>query len=410
MKRYYVVLFIILLIKPIFAQGEAAVPFLEFQQSPLLLGAGWTGAAIPVKDASGFYYNPAQLGYFSRENNFSVFFMPQKTSWMPYFNIPSNFSSYSAAAGYNFKTSDDGLPLSIGIGYMHSKFDFGTRMITLPGNPPRFNSYSTYDSFNCFSVGASYDYYLQFNLGFSIKSFTSNIGQNYEATGTAYDLGAMITAPISKLLFDDSKFELGSNSFFKPKFDFTLGYSLTNLGRKISYIDPAQSDPIPRTARLGYTFDFGLELTSGLIKNLNVLEYSFTAEAEDILINRDDYGNSSYKNIFGDISIGDNLIALEGNSNVVVHRGHIFRLFDTIIIISGRRDGKSFDENGRESNGFGISTEGLFKLFNSTVDDPTIKYISSHFALEYYNTNVFSSSPLETNLKGVILNYKGLKF
>ena len=409
MKRYYQYVFLFLLSVGIsYGQGEAAVPFLEMQPSPLLLGAGWIGAAIPMKNADDFYYNPAQLGYFSRENNFSVFFMPQTTNWMPHYADLEN-NTFSAAAGYNFYNSHTELPLSIGIGYMHYKIDYGMTRIITPSNPVLDKSYTTYDSFNCFSVGASYDYFLLFNLGFSIKSFTSYLGQNYEVNSTAYDLGAMITAPVSKLFFDNPKFDLGSQNFLKPKFDITVGYSLLNLGKKIYYVDPAQSDPIPRTARLGYTFDFGLELNSSWIKNLNAFEYSFTAEADDILINRDSYGNSSYQNMFGDISIGDNLINLEANSKVEVHRGHIFRFFDTIIIISGRQDGRGNNDANRKSNGFGISTDGLFKLFNSTVDDPIINYISNHFTMEYYDVNVFASSILETNLKGLVLNYRGLE-
>jgi long-subunit fatty acid transport protein len=73
MKKYYTLLLLLIIIKPIYSQPVAA-EFLGLQQSPLLIGAGQIGAAIPMKDASGFYYNPAQLGYFSHENNISVFF------------------------------------------------------------------------------------------------------------------------------------------------------------------------------------------------------------------------------------------------------------------------------------------------------------------------------------------------
>jgi hypothetical protein len=399
MKKYRAYLFLLLITGTIYAQGQGTVAFLEMQQSPLMFGAGWIGAAIPNTNADGFYLNPAQLGNFSRVNNFSLFFMPEKTSWMPNIVCSTTDNSYSTALGYNFDKSGNGVPLSVGVGYFRNKIEY-----KLLGS-----SNKGYDSFDCFSIGASYEYYLLFNLGMSIKSFTSQLPEGYKATGTAFDFGAMITAPISKLLFDNYKFELGSQSSIKPDVNFTLGYSFLNVGKKISFGDPAQSDPIPRTARLGYTFDFGFEYSCACVKNLNVFNYSFTAEAEDVLIGRDNNGNTEYQNIFGSIGI-KNLVGLKGEGAVNLYRGHIFKLFETVIIVSGRKDIPYGDEYSRKSNGFGLSSEGLFKVLNNVVDNDVIKYITKHFAVEYYNANIFASSFMETNIKGLVLNYRGLEF
>jgi hypothetical protein len=269
LKKYFLFVISIMFISP--AYGQSAVQFLTLQQSPLLLGAGQIGAAIPVKDGSGYYFNPAQLGYFSRENNLSVFFQPQKIDLVPELEN-TTFQSYGLALGYDFKNNDYNLPLSIGIGYLHNRINYNYPDLTTSGQ------YNAYDSFDCFSIGAGYDYYLLFSLGFPVKSFTSVLPdyepRSYKATGTAFDFGAMITAPVYKLLFNDLKFQINEKSSLMPKADFTLGYSLTNVGKKIYYIDPAQADPIPRTARLGYTFNFGLELSIGRAKNLNLAEYS----------------------------------------------------------------------------------------------------------------------------------------
>jgi hypothetical protein len=81
MKRYFSILFLIIFIRPIF--GQALSPYLNLPQSPISAGAGWIGAAIPMKDAAGFYFNPANLGFLSKENNLSLFVMPQKTKWVP---------------------------------------------------------------------------------------------------------------------------------------------------------------------------------------------------------------------------------------------------------------------------------------------------------------------------------------
>jgi hypothetical protein len=417
MKKYVSILLLLFFINQTYGQGgQTAVEFLSLQQSPLLNGAGQIGAAIPMKDASGFYYNPAQLGYFSQENNISVFFMPQNTMFMPN-NFPDvSFQSFSLAAGYNFKKNDNDLPLSIGVGYFHNMIDYGEWMFTTSNNPVQIVKYSPYNSFDCFSLGACYDYYFLFNLGISIKPYNSFLGVEEtetgilteKASGTAFDFGAMITAPVSKLLFNNCKFNLDTKSVLKPKVDFTLGYSLTNVGNKVIYFDPAQADAIPRTARLGYTFNFALELSNNWVRKLNVVDYSFTAEAEDLLIKHDTSGNTQYQNLLGDINIGKNLIELHGDQNVVVHRGHILRLFETIVIVSGRFNGSGYDN--RKTNGIGISSEGLFKLLNASIDNPRINYLTNHFVVEYYNSNIFIDSGLDTNLKGIVINYRGIEF
>ena len=48
----------------------------------------------------------------------------------------------------------------------------------------------------------------------------------------------------------------------KPTFDFSLGYSKSNIGDEIYYIDPAQADPLPRIDRTGYGFSAGFDLIS----------------------------------------------------------------------------------------------------------------------------------------------------
>ena len=73
--------------------------------------------------------------------------------------------------------------------------------------------------------------------------------------------------------------------------------------------------------------------------------YSFTVEASDILVkNRvvnpsSSYAgpmNTEYQGPFGDIEFVKHLVELKGDDNVIVHRGHIFRLFETLTFTSGR--------------------------------------------------------------------------
>jgi hypothetical protein len=401
MKRYFSILLLLILIKPLLGQGSGALLYMTFPQSPVSAGAGWIGAAVPIKDASGFYYNPANLGFFSKENDLSLFIMPQKTDWLPKITSNITLESFSAAAGYNFQKENEDLPLSIGIGYLHNKLDYGSQ----------FGK----DSYDCFSIGAGYDYFLQFNLGFSVKSYSSiysGINENYEtkkveANGTAFDLGAMINVPVIKLFDDEFFYDLDESTYLEPDINFTLGYSLSNLGDKVSYTDPAQSDPLSRTARLGYSFNYVFKLSNNWLDKLKLIDYSFTAEAQDILISRDDEGNSGYQNIFGGIKVYDNLIDLKGNNDIVVHKGHILRLFETVILLSGRMNGRGYDN--RKTDGLGFSSEGLFKILSGVIDNRAVNYLMDHFVIEYYDTNFFVDSGLDTKYKGLIINYRGLE-
>ena len=94
----------------------------------------------------------------------------------------------------------------------------------------------------------------------------------------------------------------------------------------------------------------------------------------------------------------------KGDQNVVVHRGHIFRFFETIIITSGRYNGHGF--NNYKSNGFGFSSEGIFKLLSRSIENSAIGFIANHLAIEYFHSNNFVDTNFETNFQGLALYFK----
>lgn len=403
MKRI-IVFFLIVSFRFSFGQGEGAITSLTLQQSPLLLGAGRIGAAIPTNDVLGFYYNPAILGYSSKENHFAFQFMPEKTKYFSF----QTLNSYGFNLGYNFKSKN--LPLSIGFGYLRNVVDYGSFVVT-DSTMKEIGSYIPEDSFNSFSIGAGYTYFLNFNIGFSIKSFNSNLGGQYingkikefEANGTAYDFGAMIITPFSKLFLNDIKYDLDTDWYLTPDVNFTLGYSLMNLGKKVFYIDPAQADPLPRTARLGYTFDLGMDMYLYGTK-INSFDYSFTAEAGGVLIKYNSLGQFEYQSFIGDINIGRNLIELKNSDNISVHRGHIFRFFESFIITSGRET--SSGSSNIKTYGFGITSEGIFKILSSSIGNSYLKYFLNHFTISYFDSNVSYNNFNELSFKGVSLYFK----
>ena len=68
-KRVSLLLFFILGLVKINIHAQSALPMLYFNPSPRINALGMAGASLPTKDPFGFYYNPAQLGYFSQTNN-----------------------------------------------------------------------------------------------------------------------------------------------------------------------------------------------------------------------------------------------------------------------------------------------------------------------------------------------------
>ncbi len=111
----------------IFAQGEAAIPGLYLTPSPKFNAMGMIGTSIPNNDPFGFYYNPAQLGHASQSTNFAFQFYPSKVDWLNFHSL--NYDNTAFNIGYNFKNLLNGLSLSAGFGYIHSKIDYGNLFI-----------------------------------------------------------------------------------------------------------------------------------------------------------------------------------------------------------------------------------------------------------------------------------------
>ncbi|MCW8817578.1 MAG: hypothetical protein OQJ93_09375, partial [Ignavibacteriaceae bacterium] len=226
----------------IFAQGEAALPFLLVQPSPSLSAMGQTGTALPTEDPFGFIWNPAQLGYTSQTNNLSFIFYPSKIEWAPMYHLDLESQAIALNVGYNFKDLI-GFPLSFGFGYCNTKFDYPIPLYIYLGQPlPK-------DDYNAYSFGLGVDYFVQINVGYSIKNVSSTIipdlGEPSTITRetTVNDFGILLNVPVLKLIDDKMQVQLDENLFAKSTFNFSLGYSKSNIGDKISYIDIAQADP-----------------------------------------------------------------------------------------------------------------------------------------------------------------------
>lgn len=194
----------------------------------------------------------------------------------------------------------------------------------------------------------------------------------------------------------------------KPFVNISFGYSQSNIGDEIYYVDPAQADPLPRTARLGYGISTGVDIQYE-DNPLRFIGIDFTVDAEDLLLDYE-YINSGglmipltkfdgYQSFLGDINIGRNILQVKDDDNVITHAGVQFNLLESFLLKFGQMKGKSV--NNRSTNGFEIRSSGLLKFLGSMSDNSIIKFISNHFDVRYYNSNYSAASDLETNIKGL---------
>jgi hypothetical protein len=387
-----------------FSQGEAAVPFLLLQPSPSLAAMGQTGTALPTDDPFGFLWNPAQLGYTSQNNNFSFIFYPSKLDWLPVFNVDLEVKGLAFNLGYNLKDVIN-FPLSVGFGYSYNEIDYGTffRMDEY-GN----GTFDSKDYYNAYSLGVGIDYYAQFNAGFTFKSVTSilsaqPIGEE-QGSGTAkpnvVDFGLLINVPVFKLINEDMLIKLEGDMQLKPDFNFSVGYSKSNIGDEVYYIDPAQADPLPRIDRLGYGISTGFDLLSDDFQ-MRILNFSLTVEADDILIDRDSTG-WDYQSTLSDLQFVKNLINIEGTEDIVSHIGLKIDFFETVSFSTGHFSGRGFMDVA-ETGGYELRAKGIFKLWALWAKDPFTDFLRDHIDIRYYNTNYFDGDWRETKMTGLAL-------
>jgi hypothetical protein len=400
------VFFFCLLQINIFAQGEAAVPFLLLNPSPSLSAMGSTGAALPTDDPFGFLWNPAQLGYTSQTNNLSFIFYPSKLEWIPAFNLDLELKAIAFNAGYNFKDLI-GVPLSFGFGYSNVKLDYGTFIITDPGGPGPSETFQPEDYYNAYSFGLGVDYFVQLSIGYTIKDVTSKLAvgpiNEEEIMGTAEttvnDFGIFLNVPVIKLIKEDLLLPIDVSLNGKPTFNFSLGYSKSNIGDEIEYnIFPGQADLLPRTDRIGYGLSAGFDLISDNFR-INAFNFSFTVEADDILVSRDTTGHSEYQSTLSDLQFWKNIVEIEGSQKIVSHAGTKVEFVESVSLYFGHFSGRGY--YSESTNGYELRAKGLFKLCALWAKEPITDFLRDHIDIRYYNTNFFEYDIIETKMTGL---------
>ena len=339
------------------------------------------------------------MGYTSRENNFSFSIYPSSVDYSP--AISAEVNAYAFNLGYDFKDLI-GFPLSVGFGFARPELSFG-EFVSATGN----GTFEPRDYYHAYSKGAGIDYCVQFSAGLTYKNVTSILSSLPNSTGKVdlFDFGFLLDIPVVSIIDKNPSVQFLGNVPATPFLNLSFGYSQLNIGDKIYYVDPDQADPVPRTARLGYGLSTGFDLKINNNK-LRALSFNFTVDAADILVKRDTLGSTSYQSGFGDISIGDNIINIKGDVNVLSHSGAKIDLIETVSFLWGKYSGRYY-KGIMQTSGYEIRAKGLFKLIKNLEPSPAIKFISDHFDLRYYNSTYNRNISTENKYSGIALFVEG---
>ena len=377
-----------------------AVPFLLISSSPEANGQGTASVSRQTDDPFSVNYNPAHLG--GMQNNFSVSFYPTKTNWLPGLGLKDlTYNSYVFCGKTNVKDYIS-VPLSIGIAYSRVDLNLGTFNQTSPTGPDVIDTFHGEEHNDALSLGVGWDIGIKLAMGITFRRIVSNLEGGVNASAWSRDYGLLMNVPIADLISRKPEFMTG----IAPLFDFSFGTALTNIGGTISYVDNAQADPLPRNISIGTSIDIGLKL----IKiDCKIISFSWSRQADNLLVERNQDGSSYYRGIFGDLSFGKHIIQGIWTDAVKISQGWQIGLGEFIYFRQGSYQGGG--NNYIKTYGLGISTSGLFKFLTLGVEDNTfINQLANHFDLHYdqssYNINEIESPLNSTKFSSLSLFIK----
>ena len=393
--------------------GSSAVPFLNIPTSVEANGMGGISTVANASSPSAMMFNPAQLGMHTQSNFFSTELNTSRTEWLPSFNLNDLYITNSSfALGTKLPLSESST-ISIGIGYSRLYLNLGKFILSSEGDPSSAAVFEGHEASDNFSTGIGIDNGVKIAAGMTLKKITSAlspIGSAQEGgSGTArlwaMDFGLVGTLPI--VPFMERLDDVAENSA-APFLSVSGAYALNNLGGEVSYIG-SQSDPLPRTARLGLSFNAGMmyRANSVLFELLNV---TIAREAENFLFNRFNDGRWEYTgSLIGNINFTQDVLQAEAHGYVSVRRGFSIGLFETVTIREGSYQGDG--ELVYNTSGFSISTLGVSKFIASFIHeragfDP-VEFFASHLEIRY-NHSTYSDHPIldTTEFDTIVLSFR----
>ncbi|MBN2424345.1 MAG: type IX secretion system outer membrane channel protein PorV [Calditrichaceae bacterium] len=221
----------------IFAQGEAAVPFLMIAPGARNGGMGEGGVALP-NDVNAIYWNPAGLAlqYEDPEFDFKNQISLMHVKWLPQFNFSDLWYDYLAA---RFYLEDIGM-----LGFSITYLNLGENQWT----SAQGELLGTFDSKE-YAIGVSYAAKIKPNLalGTTLKYIRSDLSPIEVTVGNERGEGRAHSLAVDLGVLWTPAFE-----FFENRLN--AGMNISNIGPKITYIDQKQADPLPTNLKAGLAY------------------------------------------------------------------------------------------------------------------------------------------------------------
>ena len=222
--------------KTIYAQGEAAVPFLLLAPDSRAGGIGESGTGL-ADNSAAIFWNPAGIA-FQSGTELSI----THSNWLPQFQLDL-FYDYLTYRQY-IEHIDGSVTASI------TYMNFGEFARTGPDSPEIIGTFRSFDA--ALTLGYATKVHPDWGLGFNFRLIHSRLSDKPTAeeqgkgvaTSISFDIAAMWRP--EKLVLPLLDEDIGNR--------FSIGMNLSNLGPKIYYIDQAQADPIPTNFRLGFAY------------------------------------------------------------------------------------------------------------------------------------------------------------
>ena len=219
----------------VYAQGEAAVPFLLLAPDSRAAGIGESGSAVSDNSAA-IFWNPAGIAFLSG-SEISL----THSKWLPQFNLDL-FYDYLTYRQYMEELDGN---VTASITYMN----YGEFVRTSSASPDPIGTFRSFDA--ALTVGYATKIHPDWGLGLNFRVIHSRLSdkptENEQGSGVATTVSFDVAT-----IWRPATLELPFIGDFGNK--FSMGINLSNLGPKISYIDQAQADPIPTNFRLGLAF------------------------------------------------------------------------------------------------------------------------------------------------------------
>ena len=211
-----------------YAQGESAVPFLLIAPNARADGMGEAGVALS-DDAAASHWNPAGLG-FQLGQELSI----THSAWLPQFQQSDLFYDYLA---YRNHIDEWGGTFAATITYLNLG-----EFIETGDDPTPLSTFKAYEM--AVTAGYATRVFDEFGLGVNLRYIRSSLapfnvqGQQRKgiASSVSFDIGALWKPHLGG--------DIGDR--------FSVGFNLSNLGPKLTYIDAEQADPLPTNLGLGF--------------------------------------------------------------------------------------------------------------------------------------------------------------